>query len=149
MKTRLCLSAMAPLISMSAFAQQDKPNIVVILADEMGTNEIGCYGGQNLATPNIDRLANEGIRLTNNYASMAMSVPTRASLYTGLYPARHGSYQNHKATYGHVKSVAHYMADLGYRVGRTGKDHPANQPVVYPFEKIDGFTVNCVASKPP
>ncbi len=149
MKTRLCLSAMAPLISMSAFAQQDKPNIVVILADDMGTNEIGCYGGQNLATPNIDRLANEGIRLTNNYASMAMSVPTRASLYTGLYPARHGSYQNHKATYGHVKSVAHYMADLGYRVGRTGKDHPANQPVVYPFEKIDGFTVNCVASKPP
>lgn len=150
MKTKYYLPALAPLMAISsAAAQHDRPNIVVILADDMGTNEIGCYGGQNLATPNIDRLADEGIRMTNNYASMAMSVPIRASLYTGLYPARHGSYQNHKATYSTVKSAAHYLADLGYRVGRAGKDHPANQPKVYPFEKIDGFTVNCVASKPP
>ena len=149
MKTRSFLSALTPLIAIPTIAQQqDKPNIVIILADDMGTNEIGCYGGENLSTPNIDRLADEGIRMTNTYASMAMSVPTRASLYTGLYPAHHGSYQNHKATYSNVKSAAHYMADLGYRVGRAGKDHPANQPVVYPFEKIDGFTVNCVASKP-
>ena len=92
MKTKYYLPALAPLMAISsAAAQHDRPNIVVILADDMGTNEIGCYGGQNLATPNIDRLADEGIRMTNNYASMAMSVPIRASLYTGLYPARHGS----------------------------------------------------------
>lgn len=140
----------APLIAMSAQAQQpsEKPNIVVILADDLGTNELGCYGGENVATPHIDRLAAEGMRFTNNYASTAMSVPIRASLYTGLYPARHGSYQNHKASYNTLKSVAHYMGDLDYRVGRTGKDHPANQPGVYAFEKINGFTVDCVASKP-
>lgn len=124
----------------------DKPNIVIIMADDLGTNELGCYGGTNLQTPNIDRLAQEGLRFTNNYTSSAMSVPIRASLYTGLYPARHGSYQNHKASYNNLKSVAHYLADLGYRVGRTGKDHPSNQPGVYPFEKVPGFTQNCVSA---
>lgn len=117
MKTKLCLTALAPLAAMPAVAQQQpqdeqpqpKPNIVVILADDMGTNEIGCYGGTNISTPNIDRLAHEGVRMTNNYASMSMSVPIRASLYTGLYPTHHGSYQNHKATYSHVKSAPHYL----------------------------------------
>ena len=89
----------------------------MILADDMGTNEIGCYGGTNISTPNIDRLAHEGVRMTNNYASMSMSVPIRASLYTGLYPTHHGSYQNHKATYSHVKSAPHYLTDLVYRQG--------------------------------
>ena len=152
MKTRHCIhTLLSSLVALPATAQQqdvERPNIVVIVADDMGTNEIGCYGGQNLATPNIDRLANEGIRMTNTYASMAMSVPIRASLYTGLYPARHGSYQNHKATYSNVKSAAHYMTDLGYRVGRTGKNHPAGQQAVYPFEVVDGFEVNCVKSHP-
>ena len=138
-----------PLIGISVAADAAKqPNIVVILADDLGTNELGCYGGTNLQTPNIDRLATDGIRMTNNYASATMSVPIRASLYTGLYPAKHGSYQNHKASYGNLKSVSHYLSDLGYRVGRTGKNHPSGQAKVYGFEKIDGFTVDCVASKP-
>ena len=152
MRTRHYFPALlSSLVAMPAVAQQqeaERPNIVVIVADDMGTNEIGCYGGKNLTTPNIDRLASEGIRMTNNYASMAMSVPIRASLYTGLYPARNGSYQNHKATYSNVKSAAHYMTDLGYRVGRTGKNHPAGQQAVYPFEEISGFEVNCVKSHP-
>lgn len=126
-----------------------KPNIVVIVADDLGTNELGCYGGTNVQTPNIDKLASEGVRMTNNYASCAMSVPVRASLYTGLYPVRHGSFQNHKKTYTNVKSVTTYLSNLGYRVGRTGKDHPVNQPVVYAFEKVPGFTVDCTASAAP
>lgn len=125
--------------------QSDKPNIVVILADDLGTHELSCYGGKNLQTPNIDRIANDGVRFTNAYASCAMSVPLRASLFTGLYPVSHGSFQNHKKTYSDVKSVAHYLPELGYRVGRTGKDHPVNQPTVYPFEKVPGFTVLCTS----
>lgn len=132
----------------NAHAGEEKPNIVIIVADDLGTNELGCYGGTNLRTPNIDKLASEGIRLTNNYASCAMSVPVRASMYTGLYPVRHGSFQNHKNTYPDTKSVTHYLSALGYRVGRTGKNHPVNQPTIYGFEKIDGFTVLCTASKP-
>ncbi|WP_430721040.1 sulfatase-like hydrolase/transferase, partial [Sphingobacterium daejeonense] len=52
-----------------------------------------------------------------------MCVPTRASLFTGLYPARHGAYQNHKPVKPNLKSVAHYLKDAGYRVGLTGKNH--------------------------
>lgn len=100
---------------------QEKPNIVVILADDLASNEISCYGGKNLKTPNIDLIAEEGIRFTNNFASCAMSVPIRASLYTGLYPARHGSYQNHKISYSDIKSVTYYLPQAGYRVGRAGK----------------------------
>lgn len=142
------LLAGVPLAGLCDVNQQqvDKPNIVVILADDLGTHELSCYGGKNLQTPNIDRIANEGVRFTNNYASCAMSVPLRASLYTGLYPVRHGSFQNHKKTYSNIKSVAHYLPELGYRVGRTGKDHPVNQPVVYPFEKVPGFTVLCTST---
>jgi len=139
-----------PLASIPAMAQQEvqKPNILVILADDMAMTELSCYGGQNLTTPHIDQLASEGMRMTHNFASCAMSVPIRASLYTGLYPVRNGSYRNHKATFSNVKSVTHYLSDLGYRVGRTGKDHPVNQPQVYAFEKIPGFTVGCTDSHP-
>lgn len=77
-----------------------RPNIVVIVADDLAPYELSCYGGRNLQTPNIDRIAREGVLFTNNYASCAMSVPIRASMYTGLYPTRNGSYQNHKDTFG-------------------------------------------------
>ena len=139
------------LVCSAAYAGQarQRPNILVFIADDLGTNEIGCYGGENLKTPNIDRLAQEGIQLTNNFCSMAVSVPIRASLYTGLYPQHHGSFRNHKSVNRGLRSVVHYMTDLGYRVGRAGKDHPVRQPKVFPFEKIPGFAVNCTASHPP
>lgn len=124
---------------------QKKPNIVVIMADDLATNELSCYGGKNVKTTNIDRLANEGILLGNNYASATMSVPIRASLYTGLYPARHGSFQNHKTSNSNIKSVTHYLPNIGYRVGRTGKQHTTPKSV-YGFEEIPGFEVNCVSS---
>ena len=89
----------------AAAAQDRRPNIVVIVADDLLSSEISCYGGRNLETANIDRLAREGLRMTGAYASMAMSVPIRASLYTGLYPARHGSWLNHKDTFLGTKTV--------------------------------------------
>ncbi|MEG1585430.1 MAG: sulfatase [Bacteroidales bacterium] len=134
------------LLPAAGFVQaQQKPNIVVILADDLASNEISCYGGKNLITPNIDRIAKEGVRFTNNFASCTMSVPIRASLYTGLYPARHGSYQNHKASNPDIKSVTHYFPEAGYRVGRAGKTHTAPRKV-YNFEKIPGFEENCVSN---
>ena len=128
--------------------QSDRPNIVVIVADDLLSSELSCYGGKNIVTPNIDRLANEGVRFTHNYASIAMSVPIRASMYTGLYPVRHGSYQNHKATFEGTKTVNEYMPEEGYRVGRAGKNHPIT-PSVYKFEKVPGFTVGCTAKRAP
>lgn len=126
----------------------ERPNIVVIVADDLLSTELSCYGGQNIKTPNIDRLAAEGVQFSNCYASEAMSVPIRASMYTGLYPARHGSYQNHRETYPGTKTVNYYMPQEGYRVGRTGKDHPGPKSV-YVFDEIPGFTVGCTDKKAP
>ena len=95
LKASALSSAALPATGMAAEKskpQSDRPNIVVIVADDLLSSELSCYGGKNIVTPNIDRLANEGVRFTHNYASIAMSVPIRASMYTGLYPVRHGSY---------------------------------------------------------
>lgn len=149
--TASALSAALPATGIAAEKgkpQSDRPNIVVIVADDLLSSELSCYGGQNITTPNIDRLAREGVRFTHNYASIAMSVPIRASMYTGLYPVRHGSYQNHKATFDGTKTVNEYMPEEGYRVGRAGKNHPIT-PSVYKFEKVPGFTVGCTALKAP
>lgn len=64
------------------------PNIVFILADDLGFSQIGCYGTDYYKTPNIDKLAGEGMRFTNAYAACAVCSPTRASIMTGKYPAR-------------------------------------------------------------
>jgi len=65
-----------------------KLNIVFILADDLGWPQLGCYGSDYYETPNLDRLASEGMRFTNAYAACAVCSPTRASIMTGKYPAR-------------------------------------------------------------
>jgi len=68
----------------------EKPNIVFILIDDLGWTDVGCYGSRYYETPNIDRLAGEGLKFTNGYAACAVCSPTRASILTGRYPARLG-----------------------------------------------------------
>ncbi|MHC4462448.1 MAG: sulfatase [Planctomycetota bacterium] len=65
-----------------------KPNFLFILADDMGWSQLGCYGSNFYETPNIDRLAGEGMRFTDAYAACPVCSPTRASIMTGRYPAR-------------------------------------------------------------
>ena len=122
-----------------------KPNVIIIMADDLDSRQLSCYGGKNLKTTNIDALAADGLKFNQIYTSEAMCVPTRASLFTGLYPVRHGSFQNHKPVYDNLKSVGHYLGDLGYRVGLTGKDHVTKPKTVFPFEIVKGFEPNCVA----
>src|SRR5881398_3016741 len=86
-------------------AESARPNIVVILSDDMGFTDLGCYGGE-IATPNLDALAGNGLRFTQFY-NTARCCPTRASLLTGLYP--------HQAGVGHMmenKSPPGYTGDL-------------------------------------
>lgn len=66
----------------------EKPNIILIVADDMGWNDLGCYGNSFIETPNIDQLAAEGIRFTDGYAAAPLCSPSRASLVTGLHPIR-------------------------------------------------------------
>lgn len=138
-------AATIPLVpGIAAHQVKERPNIVVIIADDLLSSEISYLGGKNITTPNIDRIAREGVSFTHNYASVAMSVPIRASMYTGLYPVRNGSYSNHRDTHYGTKTVNEYMTEEGYRVGRTGKDHPVTKDV-YLFDEIPGFTVGCTS----
>ena len=71
--------------------EQTKPNIIIIYADDLGYGEMGAYGATELKTPNLDKLANGGMRFTNGYASSATCTPSRYALLTGTYPWRNKS----------------------------------------------------------
>lgn len=134
-----------PVLHAEQPAKQKKPNIIIIMADDLDSRQLSCYGGENIQTKNIDALADQGVKFNSIIASEAMCVPTRASLFTGLYPLKHGAYQNHKPVYNHLKSVVHYLNDAGYRVGLTGKNHVTKPVSVFPFDHVPGFQPNCVA----
>ena len=82
------LSASGPVCEMSQAA--DRPNVVLILADDMGYGDLGCYGCPDIRTPHIDTLAKQGVRLTSFYANGPECTPTRTGLMTGRYQQRVG-----------------------------------------------------------
>lgn len=112
-----------------------RPNIVLVLGDDHTYRDIGCYGNPEVKTPNMDRLAGEGMRFTRAFTATAMCAPSRQQLYTGLFPIRNGAYPNHSQVYPGTKSLPHYLKALDYRVGLAGKRHfgPAAS---YPFESV-------------
>ncbi|MFK5924601.1 MAG: sulfatase [Verrucomicrobiota bacterium] len=110
----------------------DQPNFLFIIADDCTFRDIACYGGQAF-TPNIDRLAAEGMRFTRCFQAAPMCSPTRHNIYTGLYPVKSGAYPNHTFAKEGTKSVAHYLKQLNYRVALSGKTHISPKKV-FPFE---------------
>ncbi len=85
-------SAVFPGCSSEPLAQPEaaKPNILFILVDDLGWADVGCFGSKLHETPNIDRLASQGMKFTNAYAACPVCSPTRASIMTGRYPVRQG-----------------------------------------------------------
>ena len=114
----------------------EHPNIVMIFSDDHGYEDSGAYGNSTIQTPNIDRIAREGLRFTRMYTTSAMCTPSRSSLYTGLYPTRNGAFKNHSAISQGIKSIPHYLNDLGYKTGLLGKRHikPVEQ---FPFTYLE------------
>lgn len=100
-----------------------KPNILIFLADDLSTFDVGCYGNKIVRTPAIDALATEGCRFEMAYTSTAMCTPARSMLYTGLYPHHNGAHMNHGSTNKGVKSFGQYFQPLGYKVVLAGKGH--------------------------
>ncbi|WP_205702916.1 sulfatase [Botryobacter ruber] len=131
----LVMAAVATSCSSSTTSQQEqqavearKPNIIFILADDLGYSELGAYGNTFNETPNLDKLASEGVRFTNAYAAAPVCSPFRAALMTGQYPARIGitDYLRPDAA-GHLDTAYVTMAEMlqqhGYRTGIVGKWH--------------------------
>src|SRR3954469_8848749 len=75
-------------LHVSEAAQAPRPNVVLILADDLGWTDLSCYGSKLYETPNIDRLAGEGVKFTQAYSACTVCSPTRAAILTGKYPAR-------------------------------------------------------------
>ena len=84
---RICLAALA-LSALTSVGAQQRPNVILFYADDLGYGDLQCYGAKNVETPNIDRLANEGCRFTNAFSVAATSTPSRYSLLTGQYAWR-------------------------------------------------------------
>ncbi len=68
----------------------DKPNFIIIFADDQGYQDVGCFGSPNINTPNLDRMASEGMKFTDFYSAASVCSPSRAALLTGCYPPRVG-----------------------------------------------------------
>lgn len=125
----LVASLVAPL---HAIADNAHPNIVVILADDLGIGDVGCYGGKRclIETPNIDALAAKGVRFTDAHPSASVCGPTRLALMTGRYPWRFGA-TRHGGPWGFVgpkpntenSTLGKLLKRSGYRTGYVGKWH--------------------------
>ncbi len=133
-------------ISLNAFSQssnqENRPNIVLILADDLGFSDIGCYGGE-ICTPNLDRLAGGGLRFTQFY-NTARCCPTRASLLTGLYPHQAGvgmmvgnlgfpSYQGYLND--RCVTLAEALKRADYNTFMAGKWHVGNKRPHWPIDR--------------
>ncbi len=120
-----------------AYAQNQKPNIVLIIADDLGYGDISPYGSEQVLTPNIQKLADEGVSFDNMFTSTSMCSPTRQQILTGLYPVRNGAFPNHSFVYEGTKSVVHYLKNEGYRTAIVGKRDFGNEQS-FPFEFLGG-----------
>lgn len=99
-----------------------RPNIFIYIADDQYKASVGCYGASPSNTPNIDKLAEQGLRFTNCFTPSSICTPNRGVLLTGMYPLKNGAHANHSGFKDGIKSLPNYMKELGYRAAIAGKD---------------------------
>jgi arylsulfatase A-like enzyme len=125
-------------------ANSRRPNILLIVADDMGYGELGCQGWKDIPTPHIDSIARHGIRFTNGYVSCPVCSPTRAGLMTGRYQQRFGHEFNpgrgemESAHFGLVRdetTLAERLKAAGYATGLVGKWHLGSREGLRPTER--------------
>ena len=125
----LCLGAVTALIPTQLKAEEERPNIIVIMADDLGYNDLGSYGCKDIPTPHIDKLAKEGVRFTSGYVTWPMCGPSRAGFLTGKHQSKFGHYSNISAPFNpdqglpKMDTIASLLQKLGYVTGGVGKWH--------------------------
>ena len=131
-----------PLLISCSPVQPKKPNVVIILADDLGYGDISCYGKPNYKTPNIDNIAEHGVSCTDFYVPTPYCAPSRASLLTGRFPLRHGMVQNPAPDAGindaginaSEITLGNVFQEAGYRTKSIGKWHLGHKPEYFPVK---------------
>lgn len=139
-------------------AAEGPPNFVLILTDDQGYGDLGCYGSKQIATPHIDRLAETGVRLTSFYAAAPICTPTRAALMTGCHAARVGlptplHVYDEIGLHPDEVTLPEALGELGYRTACIGKWHLGHTPPFYPtrhgFDVYFGTPLGHMFNRPP
>ena len=120
-------------LSLASCAGQKKeepkrPNIIFMMTDDHTTQAMSCYGGNLLQTPNMDRIANEGIRMDNCYAVNALSGPSRACILTGKFSHENGFTDNASTFNGDQQTFPKLLQQAGYQTAIIGKWHLISEP---------------------
>lgn len=128
---------------------QERPNVVLIIADDLGYGDLGSYGATDIRTPSIDSIAAEGIRMTDFYSNAVLCSPTRAALMTGRYQQRYniegplGSSMQSIGLHSTGKSLPRLLKNNGYATALVGKWHiggaPEASPNTHGFDYFFGF----------
>lgn len=147
--TALCLAAGLTLMPTASAEDQehDRPNIILILADDLGYADIGVHGCRDIPTPHVDSIAQSGIRCTNGYVSAPQCGPTRAGLLTGRYQQRFGHEYNSAPENANLvlteTTLAERLKQAGYVTGMVGKWHLGTDEDYHPlsrgFDEFFGF----------
>jgi arylsulfatase A-like enzyme len=115
-------AALAPAVL--GAAADTPPNVVFVICDQMRADALGALGGRNGRTPNLDRLASQGVVFENSFSNNPVCVPSRKSMWTSLYPHQHGSLTNRDGDLLELQNTAlGYFKERGYRIGYAGKNH--------------------------
>ena len=130
-KIKWMVTIVLVLLGTQMVLSQENPNIILIYADDIGYGDIGCYGGEAIPTPNINKLAEEGMRFTAGYATASTCTPSRYSILTGQYPFRNYRAKQEKVLPGNAPLIIDpaqptlpaMLKDVGYTTGLVGKWH--------------------------
>ncbi|MBK1790887.1 sulfatase-like hydrolase/transferase [Persicirhabdus sediminis] len=138
--TALALSSL-PVLSASTSAAAEKPNFIWIVADDLGYGDTGFNGSTEIPTPNIDRIANDGVNMTCAYVSAPVCGPSRAGYHTGRYQQSFGHEGNvggsdkNNGTPTDVIMIQEYLQTLGYHTGLMGKWHDGKAQKFFPYNR--------------
>lgn len=125
-----------------------RPNVLLIVSDDQGSVDLGCYGAKDLSTPNLDGLAQSGVRFTQMYTASPVCTPARGALLTGRYPQLNGAINNGRALKPDEKTMADVMRAAGYKTALIGKWHLGDDkeggPLARGFDYFFGFLGGCI-----